>query len=229
LFDDDRGQQNPRKGIPVMDFVGFEDLVQGVFADLDSGDKKKDGHDQGSDMLHPAMSVGSFGRCRACGHAETHHQDHRIRHMREEMKGIGDDRDGICPNSQPDLYDEQRQHGCDGKPSCHDAMFRPDLIVENVVEIFDESRGDGAIDFLLNLHSLLFALLFFQFQKLVTTDKPAFDMLAGILGSPASLTLFHDLELQTTFIAEIDFTLFHIRAVDHINLLISFLALDYIQ
>lgn len=54
-------------------------------------------------------------------------------------------------------------------------------------------------------------------------------MLAGVFRCSASLAFLYDLELQTAFVAIIDFAFFHIRAVDHSNLLIDILALDYIQ
>ena len=54
-------------------------------------------------------------------------------------------------------------------------------------------------------------------------------MFARIFGSSVSFTFFRDQELQTTFVAIIDFTLFHFCAMDHSNLLIFLLAFDYIQ
>jgi hypothetical protein len=49
-------------------------------------------------------------------------------------------------------------------------------------------------------------------------------MLASIVGCAASLAFVYDLELKTAFIAIIHLAFFHIRAVDHSNLLIDFLA-----
>jgi hypothetical protein len=54
-------------------------------------------------------------------------------------------------------------------------------------------------------------------------------MLASIIGCAASLAFLYDLEFQTTFITIVNFAFFHFCAVDHSNLLIDILALDYIQ
>jgi hypothetical protein len=63
----------------------------------------------------------------------------------------------------------------------------------------------------------------------IATDEAAFHMLASIVGCSASLAFFQDLELKTALVAIVNFALFHICAVDHSNLLIKILALDYIH
>lgn len=54
-------------------------------------------------------------------------------------------------------------------------------------------------------------------------------MLAIFVGCAASLAFLQDLELETALIAIVDFSFFHICAVNHTNLLIEILALDYIH
>jgi hypothetical protein len=52
---------------------------------------------------------------------------------------------------------------------------------------------------------------------------------ASVIRCAASLAFLYDLEFQTTFLAMVNFAFLHICAVDHANLLIDILALDYIQ
>lgn len=69
----------------------------------------------------------------------------------------------------------------------------------------------------------------FELQKFVAADEPALHMLAGVFGCPASHAFFYHLKLQAAFIAIVNLAFFHVCAVDHANLLVSTLAINYIQ
>ena len=145
LLYENGGKEYPRQGRPIVDGMGFENLMNRSLADLYPGNKEEHRHDEGSHMFHPTVSEGCFCCGRPGRHPETDHQNNGVSKVGKEMKSIRHDRYRSGLQSKDHFHDEQRECGNDGKPPGEQPMSNPDPFVVSIVEVLYEPLAESPV------------------------------------------------------------------------------------